>query len=523
MNNEYETYYNACKAIGASISVKKSGDIVYKIKGDTVKESLISNIINMKQPEGFGEWLLSSTDDESNNITYITEADMQSKIMPYFAFGSNGNLRMVKRPEWDAHLCTVYDKGRYEITQEVFGHSISALYEVTQAQKRTRIVISKDTLLNKIRDMLSDKKLDEREELSKSLAYVPQSNDYLYYWMKQMDFADLDNAYDLMRHWLWLVKRNLAGKTTRFEIFVVWRSLVHGTGKSWSINYLTKPLDTNVLQYEVKSLTEERACALDSHNFAVMNFDELSRAEMTDIDSLKKWVTAQVLSYRPMGSNSSCTVSKIATGIGTSNRPLGGIIKDITGNRRFVELVINTKTRPEFGKEFGEDGEAWLSIWRNIDETNDYGYYDPERNPAQKLFVESCLGEADVVSTMLEDVFCWSETTDNNDPVTVGNIYKLYKNYCETAGYIPLSASNFKISFTIQLEKKYKVKHQRRSGMDWYTLPPINKCWESIVNPSKDTKSLIDVFTISTTTIEEEFFSKPESKLVLPSGISFLD
>ena len=63
MNNEYETYYNACKTIGASISVKKSGDIVYKIKGDTVKESLINNIINIKQPDGFGEWLLSSTDD----------------------------------------------------------------------------------------------------------------------------------------------------------------------------------------------------------------------------------------------------------------------------------------------------------------------------------------------------------------------------------------------------------------------------------------------------------------------------
>lgn len=485
MNNEQmkecQEFFTACTQNDIIVNINRSGNLVYKMDGETIKLPMVIKFTKMPQPKGFAEWL-NEEEKQDDTAIWVDEASAWNMVKPVFSVYKGGKLKMDARPDWDAALAERFDKGDIDLTFTDCELSVQTMYEVMEKTKKCKFVVGKELFVKKLQGRFNAKKFDDRKDLAELIKYVPQEVDHLKYWMTEMKFQELDLSYDMMRHWLWLVKRNLAGLATRFEVFMVWRSLTHGTGKSWSINYLMKVLENFSFGYEVKGLTEERACALDSHNYLVLNFDELSKAEMADIDSLKKWVTAQELSYRPMGTNNSTSVKKYASGIGTVNRPLSSIIKDITGNRRFVELIIETETRPNFGEEFSENGSAWLSIWKNIDENLENGYYDPEAKEEQKLFVQRCLSAGDVVCNMLEDVFVWEEPTRTK--ASRQTIYELYRSYCRANGYNPLNADNFRTSITVQLSStKFAVKYQNRSGQHNYWMPSINSDWGYLLSP----------------------------------------
>ena len=197
-------------------------------------------------------------------------------------------------------------------------------------------------------------------------------------------------------------------------------------------------------------------------------------------------------------------------------RPIASIIKDITGNRRFCELIIEAQSRPIFGDEFTEDGEAWISIWRNIDETNDMGYYDPEKNPDQKSFVEKCLSAGDVVANMIGDVFDWD--AEDRTRVTRQQLYDLYRSYCRSNGYQSLNADNFKTSLTSNTTSgKYRVKYQHRSGQHNYYMPNINASWSYLLDPVGKT-NLQEAFAVSEKVKEDKL-----ENIKLVPGISFDD
>ena len=516
MNELCKEYLAACKDNDINVSLARgTGNIVYRMDGDVIKAAMVSRIIKLDQPKGLQEYMQTISSEE-NEVTWLDEAQTWEMVKPVFSISKGGNIKMDARPSWDASLAEQYDKGNFDVTYTDLELSVATMYEVMANTKKCRFVIGKELFVKKLQGRFNAKKYDQRKDIANLIKYQPQEKDYLYYWMSRMQFSDLDIAYDLMRHWLWLVKRNLSGLATRYEIFMVWRSLTHGTGKSWSINYLLKVLENFAFQYEVKSLTEERACALDSHNYLVLNFDELSKAEMADVDSLKKWVTAQELTYRPMGSNSSTSAKKYASGIGTSNRPISSIIKDITGNRRFVELIIEAQSRPIFGDEFAEDGEAWVSIWRNIDETNDKGYYDPEQNIEQKRYVEKCLSGGDVVANMISDVFDWDNETRTK--VTRQQLYDLYRSYCRNNGYQSLNADNFKTSLSSNTAiGKFEVKYQHRSGQHFYWMPTVIDTWSYLLDPIGKT-NLQEAFAVSEKVKEDKL-----DNVKLVPGISFED
>ena len=181
----------------------------------------------------------------------------------------------------------------------------------------------------------------------------------------------------------------------------------------------------------------------------------------------------------------------------------------------FVELIIEAQSRPILDKEYAEDGEAWISIWRNIDENNDMGYYDPETSQEQKLFVEKCLSAGDVVANMLDDVFDWE--SESRTKVTRQQLYDLYRSYCRCNGYQCLNADNFKTSVTSNTVGKHNVKYQYRSGQHNYYMPSINESWSYLLDPIGKT-NLIEAFAVSGKLKEEKL-----DNIVLPSGISFLD
>jgi hypothetical protein len=69
--------------------------------------------------------------------------------------------------------------------------------------------------------------------------------------------------------------------------------------------------------------------------------DELAGLAKAEIEKVKSVLTAPVLTYRPMRSNTFVDVPNNMMMIGTSNLSLGEIVRDHTGMRRFYEMPGN--------------------------------------------------------------------------------------------------------------------------------------------------------------------------------------
>ena len=512
---ELDSFIRTAKEKGISIITGKY-EVTFKLNGKKQDIEIVKMIVGKDIPANLNEYMketeqkLKDAEKEENQLPLLSEQETWEKISPCFDLGKNGDFIMLQPPEWDDLLIERFNKGLKTVKASELTLSIKTFYNFYQKHKKFNPIIDRELMCSKLEPRLVTRRMEELKILSATLAYEPQERDYLKEWLIAFDVENLDDAYDLFRHWLWQVKRNACGLQTKNEIMLVLRSLTHGVGKSWSINYLTNPLNKFILHPGLNSITEERSIALDSSNNLVLNFDELAGAERTAIDGLKKWVTNPNISYRPMGTNMSQTVTKLASGIGTSNKPIAQYIKDPTGNRRFIELILRVKKRPEITNtdEFKENGIAWISIWKNIDENLENGYYLPEIKASHKVFASNCLSNGDVTSNMFEEIFVWSEQPCYN--IRQQQLYNLYKEYCSINKLMAVSVQNFRIGLqTIIDSKKFNIHQTYSKNTYWYKIPPIwDYCYKDL-NLSNEFKGLSEIPTLDST--KEETF-KPLAK-----------
>jgi hypothetical protein len=480
---ELNDFIRTTKEKGLTTILTKS-EVIFKFDGKKISDSMVKVITGLNVPVELFDFMKElelqqkTTASEESSIPMLSEQETWDKINPCFDIGKNGNFVMTNAPEWDDMLKERFDYGLKEVSTNGLILSIKTFYNYFQKKKMFNPIIDRELMCQKFDERMITRRMSELKTLSSVMEYKPQDRDYLKEWLIAMECENIDVSLDMFRHWLWLVKRNMFGYEVRFEILMVLRSLSHGIGKSWSINYLTGPLSKFVIHPGLGSITEERSIALDSANNLVLDFDELAGAERSQIEELKKWVTSPNMTYRPMGTNASTNVRKLATGIGTSNRPIAQFIKDNTGNRRFVELILKTKVRPEITKtpEFQKDGEAWLSMWKNIDETKADGYYNPEVNEKQKLFVQSCLSSGDILNKMFEDLFNWKAPSIQK--IRSQQLYNLYKKYCSENKQMPVQLENFKVGLhTIIDSNNYDIKKTNSNNTQWYRLPTMYDYW----------------------------------------------
>lgn len=139
-----------------------------------------------------------------------------------------------------------------------------------------------------------------------------------------------------MLHWLWLVKRSLAGLPRAHDLMPILYG-AQGGGKSTAVAKMVSPWLELSEPINAELLTENRR-APELERFAIGIWDEMEGAGKADIEALKNTITCESKAYRPMGTNDVAHVHRMMCFIGTSNKPVESMVRDTTGARRFFQI-----------------------------------------------------------------------------------------------------------------------------------------------------------------------------------------
>lgn len=186
--------------------------------------------------------------------------------------------------------------------------------------------------------------------------------------------SDLD--LNVMAHWLWLVKRNMNGLPVVYHIMPIIASpqtmgmRKQGGGKSTAIGKLIEPVKAVSTTLRMDKVSDERG--FTTFNTYLIGFlDEMAGADKVEIEEFKRIVTADILMYRPMRTNTQVQIKNLCSFIGASNNSLNDIVKDTTGLRRFFPI-----SALELLDHDSINTIDYLELWRGVDERRERGYFE---------------------------------------------------------------------------------------------------------------------------------------------------
>lgn len=323
--------------------------------------------------------------------------------------------------------------------------------------------------------------------LNECIVHLAQDVDYIREIIEATiaDKSTHDQYYRILKHWMWCVKRRALGLPIIYPMMIVF-SGGQGVGKSTLINRLVEVFKDFVLNNcKLSNIVEERSAAIDSLKL-IWIFDEMPYADKTAIEPIKQWVTMDTIKYRPMGTNSSIEVVKRSMGIGSQNKPLGDTIQDSTGNRRFADFPVKQEKNKyidifnpdhKYYEDFQEQGDAWVSIWQDIDESLPRGYVD--------LAVDK-----DIMKIMnnnykstIEYKFYSRVLVGGNDTIEIRRsfLYEMYVKYVKSYGSKAKSDKNFIHDFT-DMCKSMDLKYETRKkhNVPMVTIPKLNSDYREL-------------------------------------------
>lgn len=179
----------------------------------------------------------------------------------------------------------------------------------------------------------------------------------------------------VLSHSLWQVKRKLNGLPVSNHIWLNIYSK-QNTGKSNWFKTLFKPVSGIVWNSDIGQLVDERNVSSFQSHFISFN-DELAKAETKkDSETLKKVITGDEATFRPLFTNRKEEVVNNLTFFSASNVRISDALGDPTGMRRFFEIdnLAPRNPRKVVSEMFAMSEHDILSIWRSIDEGRDDGY-----------------------------------------------------------------------------------------------------------------------------------------------------
>ena len=181
-------------------------------------------------------------------------------------------------------------------------------------------------------------------------------------WVKGVTGSSDNLNIKVMEHWIWQIKRKLAGLEVEHHIMPILYGK-SGAGKSVAVRNLINPLQEAAISTDMSIFMDQFSKKQFSRNF-IMFFDELDGAEGIDINKLKQVITAPSLEYRVMKSEAFFSSKQNCTFIGCTNSPVRERIKDSTSARRFWE--IQTQDKIDWNIINGLD---YLALWKSVNET----------------------------------------------------------------------------------------------------------------------------------------------------------
>jgi hypothetical protein len=175
-------------------------------------------------------------------------------------------------------------------------------------------------------------------------------------YFKETDDLNFEMIAAILRKFIHQARRKLAGLKVMHHLMPV----IHGPqgcGKTFLLEKMLSPISEATSWSDFDQITDDRNH--DLWNSLVIVLDEMARANKADVETIKHVITAETLDRRPMRSNATFPVQNRAVLIGASNHRLDELIKDETGNRRFVELIFNTKAPRDVSFDFRA---MWASV-----------------------------------------------------------------------------------------------------------------------------------------------------------------
>lgn len=251
---------------------------------------------------------------------------------------------------------------------------------------------------------------------------------------KLFDSSEKGSAYVIavLQSFMWQVKRKLYGLEVTNHLMPVILG-PQGVGKTTFVSMMIEPIRELSILTSFDAIDDERN--IEIWNRYIMFLDEMGHAKRDDVDAIKNAITAEVLSRRPMRSNTQVPVRQLATFIGCSNKELAQLIHDATGMRRFAPLRYSSTPDWDFA-----NGINWSLLWRSVDENGD--------NPI--LLVKNILDDVQEEERFVGRVETWlrdfipadDRTADGSrykdllnvrDRISANDLYELYRGFEDIA------------------------------------------------------------------------------------------
>ncbi len=169
---------------------------------------------------------------------------------------------------------------------------------------------------------------------------------------------DIDVA--SLKHFVWQVKRKLMGLSVEHHMMIVLCGH-SGSGKSVAIRKLIGPLEKLYAEKQLDCVADERQYQAFEDRYIIL-FDEMAREQKADVNALKRIITSDRITFRPLFTNLQKTIRNKSTMIGTSNQEIRDLVKDHLSSRRWYQIDSQELCDWEVINKMD-----YIALWRSVD------------------------------------------------------------------------------------------------------------------------------------------------------------
>jgi hypothetical protein len=317
-----------------------------------------------------------------------------------------------------------------------------------------------DVVLTRAWDIfLVDEAMKSRASLISAIKFT---NDIYYSelvtWLMGVTEEASDFEVNVMKHVLWQIKRKALGLSVVHHLCPTFYGKQNG-GKTTAILKLLEPIKPLVLDWSVADAIDTRNAQPLADNLVVL-LDELAGMQRADIAAVKRLISTDQLSYRPLFTNRQIKVKQNCTIIGISNKSLTENVYDSTGLRRFVEFKCLDNL--DWGLINKVDA---LKLWQSIDENRDRGYYELIKDQLHDH--QSSMMIKDEIQSFIEESGIASDLSKTIE-ISAKKLWESYRDWRSTSGFS--GGDPIKLNSLCMRLRTYGLKKRDIKRQSYYTI-----------------------------------------------------
>ena len=298
--------------------------------------------------------------DKRKNLQELHDILQDATTYVLYTLSKNG---VIYTTRWEKEGKQLSNAEIFLLIQQQYFHDVALVGRDNLVVHQSSEMLQKGTMVAK--QTFLDAYVDT---IRQKVAYNPLARLSLWEDFSQ-ELTGLTKYADLFRQWAWSVKRKLNDQVAIDSIFPILCAREQGIGKSYSCQLLSEPFGRLVGSATAGELIDAKNISTLQDNFIVI-CDEMSGMNKVEIDNLKNIVTAQSKTVRRLYERDVETVTLRACFIGSSNKKVADIIRDGTGNRRFLEIPCISTMNPRRIEKLN-----FLEMWQSIDNNLARGYW----------------------------------------------------------------------------------------------------------------------------------------------------